>query len=342
MWKIKLKKINMIFIFYIINIANITKSSAFLIKPYNYYYGDEAPIRSNMGINREINRENNRGINNEINNEINNLKNTIHNYSKYPTILIHGIASSKKELSILEYNLDLRGIDVYNLEIGNGLVDSIFMSMNKQCDILTQKIYNLNLDSDYINIIGISQGGLTARCYVEKYSHLIKPVYSLITWATPHSGYYSDESNFALLDYWKNPYDYFSYTLNNKYLKYINNEITHPNNTLYKNNIKSLKHFMIIWSNIDKAIKPLQSSKFEFYSIEKAVVNDELIIEPLKETEFFRFDFLGLKYLYDNNKLSIYRFDCEHDKFKTDMCFNNVKNNETNKNLLDLTIDVLG
>jgi palmitoyl-protein thioesterase len=331
------KKINMIFIFYIINIAS---SKGFLTKPYNYYYGDEAPIKPNMGINKYINLGiSNLGISNL---GISNLDNGLTNYSKYPTILLHGIASSKKELLVLEYHLEMYGVPVYNLEIGNGVVDSIFMSMNEQCDIFSKTISNLNIESEYINIIAISQGGLTARCYVEKYSHLIKPVHSLITWASPHSGYYNTDNSFTILDYWKDPFNYFSYTLDNKYLKYINNDITHPNNSLYKNNLKSLKQFMIVWSNIDKAIKPLESSKFEFYNIEKAVVDKQLVITPLKDTDFYKYDYIGLKYLNDTHRLSILRFDCDHDKFKSDVCFNTIKNDETGEILLPLTIKVLG
>ena len=58
--------------------------------------------------------------------------------------------------------------------------------MNKQCQVLGENINNLSLQSEKINLIGVSQGGLLARCYVEKYGHFIKPVHSLITWNTTH------------------------------------------------------------------------------------------------------------------------------------------------------------
>ena len=78
--------------------------------------------------------------------------------------------------------------------------------------------------SDKINLIGVSQGGLLARCYVEKYGQYIKPVHSLITYGTPHMGIYNSFLELKRLNYWKNPYKYDEYLNNNDFLVYINKE----------------------------------------------------------------------------------------------------------------------
>lgn len=234
-----------------------------------------------------------------------------------PTILIHGIASEKNELNDIYLFLNNKGWETYNLEVGNGKIDSIFMDMNKQCEIFATNINNLNISSK-INIIGISQGGLLARCYVEKYSN--NNINSLITLGTPHMGYYDTLISFNNLDYWKDPYDYNKYLITNNFLVYLNNDIDHNNNKLYKSNLRNINTFILIWSNIDTIIKPLYSSKFEFYDINIAEKQNKLIIQNLSNSLVFKN--LGL----DKVNLMIKQFDCKHDEFKKIDCFGNIYN----------------
>ena len=65
------------------------------------------------------------------------------NSESYPTILLHGIASSKEALYELEDSMNNYNIKTYNIEIGNGVFDSIFMDMNKQCKIFADEIIAL-------------------------------------------------------------------------------------------------------------------------------------------------------------------------------------------------------
>ena len=201
----------------------------------------------------------------------------------YPTIIIHGIGGNTHDLSEFKNSLENYGLDVYNIEIGNGKVDSIIWNMNKQCKVLSETIDKLNIQSNKINIIGVSQGGLLARCYVQKYSHCIKKVHSLITYGTPHMGIYNLWIQLKHLDYWKNPYKYLEYLEDNDFLVYLNNDIIHLDMELYKNNMISLDYFLIVWSNLDKVITPLESAKFEFYNISDAVINRNLKIIRFQE-----------------------------------------------------------
>ena len=91
----------------------------------------------------------------------------------YPTILIHGIGGDSSDLLALQKSLESHGAEVYNIEIGNGKFDSILWNINKQCQVLGENINSLSLKSEKINLLGVSQGGLLARCYVEKYSNLV-------------------------------------------------------------------------------------------------------------------------------------------------------------------------
>ena len=259
------------------------------------------------------------------------LLHTLQLCHSYPTIIIHGIASNKHDLEAFseELSKEINATDnkVYNMEIQNGKWTSIFMNLNQQCEIFANNINNLNITEEKINLIGFSQGGLIARCYVEKYSHKIIGVNSLITIATPNMGIFSSIINpistiiNPIKEYWKNPYKYNQYIETNDFLVYINNEKLHENYLNYKNNIRALTHFLIVWSSIDNIIKPIESSKFEFYDIEIAKQYNRLEIQSLKNSSTY--NNLGLRELDTTNKLIFFQCDCKHEEFKLPKCFKN-------------------
>lgn len=258
----------------------------------------------------------------------------------YPTILIHGIGGNTNDLIEFKNSLENFGVEVFNMEIGNGKIDSIIWDMNKQCKVLGENINKLNIKTNKINLIGVSQGGLLARCYVEKYSHCVKNVHSLITYGTPHMGIYNSWLQLKKLGYWKNPFKYQEYLEHNDFLVYLNNDKLHLDMNLYKNNIINLDHFLIVWSKLDKVITPMESAKFEFYNISNAVIYGNLKIVHFKNSDIFLKNTLGLKELYENNKMMIKQYDCQHDEFKRSKCYNKKFDNQE-YSLLNLTIKLL-
>ena len=142
----------------------------------------------------------------------------------YPIVLLHGITSDKSELSTVANWLSEKLPNrIYNIEIGNGKSDSIFKTMDWQ-------LYGFHF-------IGMSQGGLLGRGYVERCNMF--PVINLITWVSPHGGVYGfDEKYFefenvykpfyqnlySFSGYWKDPYRYNMYLTGASYLPYLNNE----------------------------------------------------------------------------------------------------------------------
>lgn len=244
------------------------------------------------------------------------------NCVSYPTIIIHGIASNKNELEYFANSLEIQlHYKVYNIEVGNGELTSIFMNINQQCEILANNIKNLDLEDNKINLIGFSQGGLLARCYTQLYSDNIIQVNTLITIASPNMGIYYNAINIlpVVNYYWKDP---FKYQETNNFILFLNNEKQHHNYEKYKTNIKLLSNLVIIWSSIDKVIIPLESSKFEFYNIDIAIHDKKLEIQNLEESSFYINDSLGFKYLKSNNKLNFYNINCNHEEFKLPKCFN--------------------
>ena len=107
----------------------------------------------------------------------------------YPTVLMHGVLANKQNMDELKTLLELNfKIPVYNIEIGNGVGTSLFTSMNSQLEILCDTIYKMDELKDGFNFIGMSQGGLLARGYVEYCNKY--PVINLITLASPNGGVY--------------------------------------------------------------------------------------------------------------------------------------------------------
>jgi len=265
--------------------------------------------------------------------------------SYYPTVLIHGIGGSATDLIDLQQSLETNGVNVFSLTIGNTKLDSIVWDMEKQCATLNTTISNFNLSSTKINLLGISQGGLLARCYVEKYAHITKPVHSLITYGTPHMGiYYSWIDLSHQLDYWKNPYTYGRYLKSNTFLSYLNNEKPHPYANLYQNNLLSLSHFLMVASTMDKVISPKESALFEFYNTTLARERKSLVIVPLNKSEVYNKPTpvgLNLHKLDQQNKLCSIKCECSHETLKSHSCFNLPLSSSNNQSILNITLSVL-
>ena len=106
-----------------------------------------------------------------------------------PVAILHGIASSAPNMDIFSHWLAAEfGVKVYNLEIGNGQKTSMYTPMTVQLADLCATIYNISALKSGFNFIGMSQGGLLARGYVERCNAY--PVINIITLVSPHGGVY--------------------------------------------------------------------------------------------------------------------------------------------------------
>jgi palmitoyl-protein thioesterase len=146
---------------------------------------------------------------------------------------MHGVLASKENMAELKSMLELNfKIDVYNMEIGNGVPTSIFTPMETQLQTLCNEIYKIDALKNGFNFIGMSQGGLLARGYVEYCNKY--PVINLITLASPNGGVYyktsladnyyepSKQESLSISNYWRDPYRYDIYLSNSTYLAQLN------------------------------------------------------------------------------------------------------------------------
>ena len=241
-----------------------------------------------------------------------------------PIVLLHGVASDAENTKELADWLKITfNREVINIELGNG-IDTSLTPMNFQLELLCKTIYDIpELESGF-DFIGMSQGGLLARGYVE-YCNKYK-VLNLITLVSPHGGVfykspilnfvkiYSPEmqKKYSFTNYWRNPIDYELYLDNSTYLAALNNERTI--NYVNKKNIESLKNFVMVFSPFDSIVIPPQSAIF-------SLLDSELDIVPLFDTELYKQDWLGLQKLDKENKLWLYKTNCTHMEHRQPICF---------------------
>lgn len=245
-------------------------------------------------------------------------------FSKDPVVLIHGILSTKDELREAQFwfteHLDR---EVYSIEIGNGKLDSVFLPMNWQVDLLEATIASMDsLKDRQFHLIGFSQGGLLARAFAQK--SLEKRVKTLMTFGTPHMGvyYYSDEniysektqSRLSYSNYWKDPYMFSLYLKNSAFLPMLNGEIQSP----YDLNDK-LDFFVMVWSVNDEVIRPIESGKYEYFE------ENSQIIVPFLESDTYQKNFIGIRKMFDEKRIFNIKTDCGHREFKNRECLDKYK-----------------
>lgn len=261
-----------------------------------------------------------------------------------PVVLIHGILSSAKKIQhVADWITNQTGAQVYNIEIDDSPRSSATTYMALQRDLLCLAIYNITALRGGFNMIGISQGGLLARGYVEHCNGY--KVNNLITWVSPHGGifipalpmptvYTQDEQySSSVSNYWRDPFRYTTYLKNSSYLAKLNNENQSPSRKIdadnYKKNMMKLANFVMIWSARDDVLKPAESGKFSMYEPvflpnthpdKLAVLKGQYLgsafsllkLQRLQDTYMYKADLLGLKTLDRTNRLHIYETDCDH------------------------------
>jgi palmitoyl-protein thioesterase len=246
-----------------------------------------------------------------------------------PIVLMHGILSDTTKIApVAEWlHINTNATPVYPIEIGNGKQASISSPLPDQLQIFCQKLSDLNqrLDgnlSSGINLIGISQGGLIARGYVQHCND--PPVDSLITWVTPHGGVYgfpipdiytpAKQAENSWSGYWRDPFQYRKYLANSVYLAKLNNE--QPSAETEKNaaRMAGLKQFVMIWSPLDDVLDPPESGKFSQYI--PGIL--PLRIAPVEATSIWTD--LSLDKLNSTNRLHIFQTDCDHADHVTPAC----------------------
>jgi palmitoyl-protein thioesterase len=223
---------------------------------------------------------------------------------------------------------------VYCIEIGNGSVNSITMNLEQQSKIACDKIKQHPAFQNKFNIFGVSQGTIISRYIIEKCNFKGK-IQNYVSLMGPQMGIgyipkltcgklceyinkvvsdYENKNPQKLMkilgpaSYWKYRYHYDRYLKHNVYLKDLNNE-GDVKKIEYKNRILNLNKILLIKGSQDTVICPKESSWFEFYDI-----NGKNIV-PLKDSEFYKKDFIGLRKMNEEGRVKFALFNAEHVKY---------------------------
>lgn len=251
-------------------------------------------------------------------------------FSIYPIAVFHGIVDSceMKNTSILVNDLrrDL-GVHVECIEIGNGFFDTFMKDLQSQVEEACEKIKsNPNFQSKF-NILGISQGSLIGRFIIEK-CQMKGQVMRYMSFDGPQMGigsipklncgsfcdflvnitaplFYKLKDRIAPAAYFKYKYDQEYYIEHNTFLKMLNNENEVKDEEI-KRRFSSLEKVKLIKSKDDTVIVPKDSSWFMFYDLE----GKEIV--PLEESQFYKEDFIGIRKLNEEGKVTFTTFSNEH------------------------------
>ena len=251
-------------------------------------------------------------------------------FSIYPIAVFHGIVDNCEMKNTSQLVNDLRrdlNVHVECIEIGNGYMDTIFKNLPAQVEEACEKIKsNPNFQSKF-SILGISQGTLIGRYVIEK-CNMQGQVMRYMSFDGPQMGigsvpkltcgafcdflvnitspiFYGLQDRIAPAAYYRYKYDQEYYRQHNKFLKMLNNENEEKDEEIYKR-FSSLEKVKLIRSKDDSVIVPKESSWFMFY--DESGKN----IVPLEESEFYKKDFIGLRKLNEEGKLSFAEFRDEH------------------------------
>jgi palmitoyl-protein thioesterase len=249
-----------------------------------------------------------------------------------PVVLMHGSASSTATVMHTRNLLEkaMPGVYVKPIEIGNGIIDSLFWPMDDQLDAFCAEMKADPKLADGVNILGFSQGGLLIRAYVERCNS--PPVKNLVSYLGPQMGVYGvpricwvpyinttldtlvgtfiysewAQHLFSFAGYWRDPYQLQTYHKRCEFLPDINNEGPEKNPT-YKDNMLTLQNFAMIYSEVDQTVDPRESSVFGSYA-----PNDDTKVLALEDLDLYKEDWIGLRELQETGRLHRFGIPCYH------------------------------
>lgn len=278
------------------------------------------------------------------------------NNSTYrPVVLLHGLLATSEAMSHIQGWLeqDFPGIYVHNVEIANGKnkLDSLLIPLNKQLEIMHQRLQaDLNLVKGGWDFVGHSQGGLLSRSYIERYGHFYKtPIHNYISLAGVQDGQYGVpdlnvycpdditicdflndimndlaynkdseaifQKDISFAEYWKSPFNQTAYLKYSGFLADVNNERQIKNAT-YRQNMIALNKAIFLHALEDHIVIPSVSELFQFFFWGQ----DAQVMSSISQSPTYQGDWIGLKTLDSQSKLTLASVNCTHQGMPREPC----------------------
>jgi palmitoyl-protein thioesterase len=250
---------------------------------------------------------------------------------------MHGMGSvlTSYEKNILWLREAFPGIYVKNMNVYPGPPGQ-FTSLKSQMARTVEAIRADPMLANGFNFYGESQGGLVARVYVSEYND--PPVYNLVSNAGPQAGvgmcpltedfpilkaicasgasylgiYEWPKCSFC--EFWKGQ-NKDKYLRRNQWLKDVNNDIEDKDFERAER-MKTLNAYMASAASNDGVVQPRESAWHTFW--DWGGTRDEENLVPWQETESYKGDWLGLKTLDEQGRLTFNMYEGEHTKYEPD------------------------
>jgi len=246
-----------------------------------------------------------------------------------PVVLMHGLgdAGTNSGMQSLAASISTKYPGLYSTSVSVAdSLSSYLELMDQQLDDFVKVVQADPKLANGFNLVGISQGGLLVRAYVERYNN--PPVHNLISICGPQngvgtcpsgvpswlcsffaSGPYTASLSFA--GYWKDVTDEATYLKESTFLADINNERDVKNST-YRDNMLKLNKYVLIEALNDTVIYPKESEQHGFWAWGDST---ESQIVDMKSSDAYAGDWIGLKTMDQQNKIDLLSFEGEHIQF---------------------------
>lgn len=267
------------------------------------------------------------------------------NGTHLPIVLWHGMGDNccnDFSMGAFKKTLETKlGNKVYvkSLMIGDSAMadtnNGFFMNVNSQVNLACKLIQEDPLLKEGFNAIGFSQGCQFMRGYIQRCNN--PKVHNFISIGGQHQGIaqlpHCDipgvcsvvrrmiswgvntkfvQNHLVQAQYWHDPTEEIKYKQYNTYLADLNNEYDIKNST-YKENLKSLNKFVMIKFNQDGMVVPIESEWFGYYAPNQTPSAQTIL--PMRETQLYKEDWLGLQEMDNNHQLVFYAVDGDHLQF---------------------------
>lgn len=251
-----------------------------------------------------------------------------------PVAIFHGIGDACENPGMQRitqyFSSKLENVYTKCIETGGSGLD-FSTSFQAQAHQACENIKNDENFNGEFSVVGISQGSLLARYIIQK-CDMKGTVKKYVSIGGPQMGvaklphcasgficriinsligkavYYSYiQNHVGPAGYYKTHHDMKTYLKYSSFLADLNNE-REEKNPEYKKRMVNLDNILLIKFQSDTMIIPRETAHFEFYD-----ENDKVI--SLKESQFYKDDFIGMRKLSEDNKVQFLELKGDHLQF---------------------------
>ncbi|EGV62107.1 alpha/beta-hydrolase [Yamadazyma tenuis ATCC 10573] len=256
-----------------------------------------------------------------------------------PVVIWHGLGDNYNSSGIRHME-ELIGqfhpeVEVYRIRLDNDSSkdeqSSLVGDMNKNIQSVCEQIGNMSELVDGFDGLGNSQGGLFLRALHERCDAV--NIHNLVTFGSPHMGvmdlplcsdphdwvcrqrnnllkkqvwFSSVQHSVIPAQYFRDPYDLEKYMKYSSFLADINNESLETYHSKYTQKMRQLNKFVLVQFLDDTTVVPKTSAQFG------DIDRDTGAVIPLRFTDMYKYDVLGLKTLDKKGALELLDLEGPH------------------------------